>query len=313
MWNVDRALGSFIGAAVGDALGAPIEFHSPRAREASLEMTGGGGFGWKPGETTDDTDMALCVSRMYDREGTYSQNILVWEFKQWMNSRPKDVGSWTRASMSRWDRSYIWPDSRFGFRRFDHPIIQLWQQHGSNDAGNGGVMRCWPTAIATPDRRDRLREATYICEDTHPDPRCTASCRAVVEAVVRLIRNGGDLTWVKTEAMLVSGNTEVSRVISHAAKLPWKQWTNSGYTVGTVESAFATLFQCSTFEEGMTWVVNRGNDADTVGAVAGSLLGARFGLSSIPTRWWHKLIQRDALLLTANRLLGIRSKRRRDR
>ena len=62
--NQDQARGTLLGLAVGDALGAPLEFSSPAIAAAAagrgLEMSGGGL--WEPGEWTDDTAMALCLA-----------------------------------------------------------------------------------------------------------------------------------------------------------------------------------------------------------------------------------------------------------
>ena len=58
----DRALGALLGLAVGDALGTTLEF-APRDSYPPLTgMTGGGPFGLKPGEWTDDTAMALALA-----------------------------------------------------------------------------------------------------------------------------------------------------------------------------------------------------------------------------------------------------------
>ena len=58
----DRALGAFIGLAVGDALGTTIEFNPRDTYPHVNDMVGGGPFGLKPGEWTDDTSMALCLA-----------------------------------------------------------------------------------------------------------------------------------------------------------------------------------------------------------------------------------------------------------
>ena len=57
---IDRAVGAVLASAVGDALGAPYEFGAPDPT-ARCAMEGGGGFGWEPGEWTDDTQMALTI------------------------------------------------------------------------------------------------------------------------------------------------------------------------------------------------------------------------------------------------------------
>ena len=62
MQTVSRYRGSLLGLAVGDALGAPLEFHAPGSFAPVGDMVGGGAFGLLPGQWTDDTAMALCLA-----------------------------------------------------------------------------------------------------------------------------------------------------------------------------------------------------------------------------------------------------------
>ena len=59
----DRAAGVLLGMACGDALGAGYEFGPPLPDDAIVTMKGGGGFGWEPGEWTDDTSMAIPIAQ----------------------------------------------------------------------------------------------------------------------------------------------------------------------------------------------------------------------------------------------------------
>jgi ADP-ribosyl-[dinitrogen reductase] hydrolase len=324
----NRALGVMIGGAVGDALGAPLEFGPRYPMNTPREMTGGGGFGWKPGETTDDTDMAVAVARMYLDCNKYDQERNVYHFLRWYDGRPKDAGAWTSRALRTWDFYLrdknksalvdITPEvmNNRGLRGDSHPIIQLWKRCGSNDAGNGGIMRCWPTAIACPDKKDRLRETTWICEDTHPDPRCVASSQAVVEVMNYFIRGAhhSDVYGAWQVALATSKWEQTTfEAVFRSFSLPWSQWSNSGYTIGTLDSALAACFEVSSFESGLTACVNVGNDSDSAGAVAGALLGARFGYNAIPDRWKKKLIKHDELVTLGNALIDVRISRRRKR
>src|SRR3954471_1706364 len=58
----DRLRGALMGLAVGDALGATLEFKAPGTFSPIHDMLGGGPFGLKAGEWTDDTSMALCLA-----------------------------------------------------------------------------------------------------------------------------------------------------------------------------------------------------------------------------------------------------------
>lgn len=63
----------------------------------------------------------------------------------------------------------------------------------------------------------------------------------------------------------------------------------SGFIVETMQAVFQSLFATASFEECLIDVVNRGGDADTTGAIAGMLAGARYGLQAIPERWLNAL------------------------
>ena len=62
--QLDRACGVLLGTAAADALGAPYEFGPPRGPELEVAMVGGGGFGWEPGEWTDDSSMAIAIAEV---------------------------------------------------------------------------------------------------------------------------------------------------------------------------------------------------------------------------------------------------------
>lgn len=62
MTALDRAVGTLLGFACGDAVGTTLEFRAPGTFEPISEIVGGGPFRLKPGEWTDDTSMALCLA-----------------------------------------------------------------------------------------------------------------------------------------------------------------------------------------------------------------------------------------------------------
>lgn len=90
-----RVAGTIIGAVVGDVLGAPFEFGSPGAfsrrfpvpaRGVATEMCGGGSCGWKPGEFTDDTQMALIAAESLVRCGELDEADMFDGFKSWIGA-----------------------------------------------------------------------------------------------------------------------------------------------------------------------------------------------------------------------------------
>jgi ADP-ribosyl-[dinitrogen reductase] hydrolase len=291
----DKAFGVIIGAAVGDALGAPLEFLTPRSpADFVKEMTGGGILEWKPGQITDDTMMAIAIMDMYLENGKYNQSTIIKKWVDWKHTNPKDIGRWTYNVLSKWARV---SDFQIERRGIDNPAVQAWESQGKYDAGNGSVMRCMPSVIWNHNNFEQMQIDTIkLSEDTHPDPKCQIGCLLVNEAIYYMI-NG--MSYVDAFDKVISSypaNLEIIREVSVAGEHPWNEWQNRGYVVDTVKCAFAALLQSSSFEEGLISVVNRGNDADTVGAVAGALLGARFGVQTIPERWRDILQYHDKLM-----------------
>ena len=100
----DRACGALLATAAGDALGAPYEFQPPRGPELEVAMVGGGGFGWEPGEWTDDTAMAIAIAEVAatdkDLRDESAQDAIVARWHDWAQSA-KDVGVQTRSCPGR--------------------------------------------------------------------------------------------------------------------------------------------------------------------------------------------------------------------
>ena len=291
----ETGLGIIAGAAVGDALGAPLEFLPPRGPDDFVtEMVGGGLLRWKPGDITDDTIMALGIMEMYLEHGCYNQNSIITKWLEWKASSPKDIGNWTHKALSAWEHPSV--DRSITLSGVDNPALILWQAN-KDSAGNGAVMRCMPTAVARYQDEDLLfKESVWLAFDTHPDPRCTLSC----VIINKLLKWGFDglskpeafvkLLW-ELKSLPIS-NPKLRDAFEQFRDIPdypWDEWENTGYTFDTIRCAMAAWMQYDSFEEGLIRVVNRGNDADTVGAVAGALLGAYHGFKDIPKRWWEAL------------------------
>jgi ADP-ribosyl-[dinitrogen reductase] hydrolase len=160
----DRARGAFVGLAVGDALGAAVEFMSPgeiKAKHGCLrEIAGGGWLRLKPGQVTDDTDMSLCIARAIVSAGGWSLQGIAGNFAAWLKSKPVDVGDTCRRGI----RNFILHG------RTETPFNQ-W------DAGNGACMRMLPVALFTLGN-DELLERYSVAQGhiTHNHPLSDAAC-----------------------------------------------------------------------------------------------------------------------------------------
>ncbi|MBD3660699.1 MAG: ADP-ribosylglycohydrolase family protein, partial [Arenibacter algicola] len=133
---IDRARGAYLGLAVGDALGATVEFMTPReirhAHGVHADIVGGGWLHLKPGRVTDDTEMSLALGDAILAEGGFRAEAIADHFDAWLKSKPVDVGNTVRRGIVRYRThgSVAGPENAF-------------------DAGNGAVMRTLPVALAT--------------------------------------------------------------------------------------------------------------------------------------------------------------------
>ena len=98
-----RSVGSFVGLAIGDALGAPIQFKRRDTYEHVTGYTAGGTYQLDPGYWTDDTSMALCLAETLIEKGEYDpidfgNRLVRWVDEGYNSSLPKcfDIGqTWT--------------------------------------------------------------------------------------------------------------------------------------------------------------------------------------------------------------------------
>ncbi|HPB31936.1 MAG TPA: ADP-ribosylglycohydrolase family protein, partial [Candidatus Sumerlaeota bacterium] len=161
-----RFRGVMLGLACGDALGAPAEFMTReeiRERfDVLKDMSGGGSIGWAPGEYTDDTQMALCLADSLIARGGLDSTDLALRFVEWAESFPPDIGNQTKAALS-----HVRPLIKQGKDPLEAGRI-VWEKAGRRNAGNGGIMRCAPAALAfsnEPEKADRAAELS--CFLTH--------------------------------------------------------------------------------------------------------------------------------------------------
>lgn len=280
-----RFVGTLLGAAAGEALGAPHELK--RASDLAApprEITGGGM--WAAGEPTDDIELTLALLRSLVACRRVDLADVADKYLKWFATRPKDIGNLTRSALE---------NLRAGEPPTQSGAI-AWEDSGRKAAGNGSVMCCAPIGLLHARRLDGLADdAAAVSRITHADPRCIGGCIAVATAIAHLVRGGKDaeeaVERAAGAAAAVSDEVRVA-VERGVARRPADlrvDGEDQGYVLHTVELAFSALATAEDFEEGIVAVVSRGGDADTNACVAGALLGAKLGRSRIPDRWLSKL------------------------
>lgn len=293
----DKFRGTLVGLAVGDALGAPLEFMSAaeirRQHGTVRDMLGGGWLRLQPGRYTDDTEMALCIAESLDELGQFNAEDIAQRFVAWADSDPKDIGVSTRAAIR-----YL----REGVPVFE-AARRAWEDSGRTSAGNGSVMRCAPVALFDCFNPQALvADSIASSKITHWDERCFDGCALVNHLISLLVRDETSDLLADARQFLAGRSphlreaTEKLRTLSHADLRP------TGYVVDTVQAALWCLTHSESLEDALVTCVNLGGDADTTGAVCGALAGAQYGMDAIPTRWLDALHGKQHLIGLASAL-----------
>ncbi|NTV95017.1 MAG: ADP-ribosyl-[dinitrogen reductase] hydrolase [Thiobacillus sp.] len=265
----DRATAAYLGLAIGDALGATVEFMTPREIAAQYKVhdtiRGGGWLNLRSGQVTDDTTMALALGSAILAHGRVAAQPVAEAFDAWMRAKPVDIGNTVRRGLLR-------------FRETG----QTEMPENEHDAGNGAAMRVLPAALATlsqPEEVVRLacRTQAHI---THNNPLSDAATECLALMVRDAVGGADKYRLLHEHAHPLAG--------LHPAftfRAVRQQANPSGYIADTVVAVFQALFDTDDFESCLIDVVNRGGDADTTGAIAGMLAGAVYGRAAIPERW----------------------------
>jgi ADP-ribosyl-[dinitrogen reductase] hydrolase len=294
----DRYRGALVGSAVGDALGATVEFMSrdeiARKYGQLRDIVGGGWLNLPAGEVTDDTQMARCIARSLAERGEFAGDDIATRFVEWYRSNPPDIGNTTRDALVRLAAGVPWQEAG----QQTHEAIR------PRDASNGSVMRCAPVALFV--RADPQANARYSADSsriTHANPLCIAGCVAVNAGIAALLNDpNADAISVAIDA---TDDSTVRESLSAVHAQTAGSLDAGGYVLATVQSSFWALTMNDTLEETIVAAVNLGDDADTTGAVAGALAGARWGYSAIPARWLGVLRGCEELVELADRLLEL--------
>lgn len=277
----DRRAGALLGLGIGDSLGATHEFRGPEDVPAGpLEIVGGGDFGWRPGEPTDDTELALAVLEGY-RSGHLDLEAVRDAMLRWEETDPRDIGNQTGKAL-RYLRNH--PEA---LSLPDEPEAQ----------GNGAVMRAAPHGVMTRDPNEAFENAFEEAALTHPSWEARISAALVASLVAHLVDGSAPEEALESAYSLAEGREEFGRSARKVLRpLEGYHHDPGSWTVYTTRLALRSLLDAKDFRSGVETVVRLAGDADTNGAVAGALLGARFGAAEIPQDWLCVLLARDALL-----------------
>lgn len=292
--QTDRAAGVLLGQACGDALGVPYEFGRPPGPGELAEMGGGGLGDFAPGEWSDDTSMAVAVADGLP-EGL---DAVADGFLSWYDGGPADIGTQTSAVLSATRRRL--DQGEPGSARVMAEEATSYSSSHPHSAGNGALMRTSPVALAhLDDRRACAELARRVALLTHADPLAGDSCVLWSEAIRVAVLKGRIDVHSGLDLLPESRRDQWRVWLDEAVQGPASRFNPNGFTVSALQAALAAItstpvpaedpahgsFACAHFQDALHAAVRVGNDTDTVAAIAGGLLGARWGASAVPWRW----------------------------
>lgn len=300
--HLERYQGALLGLATGDAVGTTLEFHRPGTFSPIDDMVGGGPFGLRPGEWTDDTSMALCLAESLVEQGGFDPRDQMERYVRWwkegyysVTGSCFDIGLTVRGALQHFlhtDDPYAGPTS-------------------ANTAGNGSLMRLAPVPLAYASHpREAITKAGESSRTTHGATTAVDACRYFAGLLV------GAVQGVSKEELLADHYTPVPALwqeeplhpaIAEIAAGSFTQCNpphiqGTGYVVRSLEAALWAFSRSNNFRDGCLLAVNLGDDADTTGAIYGQLAGAYYGVNGIPEVWREKIAMRERILHLADGL-----------
>ena len=296
----DRFRGCLLGLAVGDALGTTVEFKPRGTFPPVTTMVGGGPFGLKPGQWTDDTSMALCLATSLIEKGfdlaDQIERYLAWYQTGYWSSTGRcfDIGNAT-------------------FRALERYRTTGQVEAGSVDpatAGNGCIMRLAPVPIYYfPDEASAAEYGGRSSVTTHGATECVEASRILSRVLVKALAGAvkADVLTAAAGEQLTSAKLARIAAGDFIAKED-SEIVGSGYVVDCLEAALWSFATTDTFDDAVLRAVNLGDDADTTGAVCGQIAGAFYGERAIPEQWRTQLHQASEIRVLAERLRERRTK-----
>lgn len=286
----DKMLGCLYGQAIGDALGLGSEFMSKDEVKKNYPnglknydqiIQDAHRRRWAKGAWTDDTDMMLCILNGYDNEA-FKLHRVASNFKDWFNGTPMGIGNHTYKVLCMAD--YV-----------EQPEMcskLWWELSRQQSAANGALMR---TSVVGLAQTNIEVQAEAICKLTHYDPRCVGSCVIASSIIHNLVWYNNELSYEDIKNIAQRYDERILEWVdaaynsSEISMLNLDETYSIGYTLRTLSAALWCYWHSTSFKNGLFSVVNEGGDADTNGAIACAILGARFGYSSLPSYYINNL------------------------
>ncbi|HEY5751207.1 MAG TPA: ADP-ribosylglycohydrolase family protein [Chryseolinea sp.] len=292
----------FLGLAIGDALGVPVEFRSRSYFKAQpvTDMLGYGTWNQPPGTWSDDSSLTFCLAESlvqgYDLQDI-GKKFVAWYSEGYWGAHHKlfDIGGATRASLSRIKDG---EDARFS------------GELDEESNGNGSLMRMAPAPLYFCNEPDevlfqRIQEISSI---THGHFRSVLSCVIFSKVMIELLKGVEKSKALQNASAFIRDLSfknkfnanemkNFDRILSgRIQRVEVDQIHSSGYVLNTLEAALWCFLRTDSYRDAVLKAVNLGEDTDTTACVTGALAGLYYGEQSLPEAWRKRLAREQDIV-----------------
>ena len=300
--QAERIRALLLGAAVGDALGVPVEFR-PRGSFHVDGMRGHGTHDQPAGTWSDDTSLTLALADAVEGDTVslprLARNFIAWHDKGAFTPHGEafDMGNATARAIARLKRG-VPPEQAGG------------TEEGDN--GNGSLMRVAPLVFLLAGRsaEERFRLIKAVSSVTHGHAWSVTACFLLLEMLGKLLAGRPkDAAYAELRAEMAAppafldaaALTRFRRILNaDIRELQESEIRSSGFVIDTLEAALWCFLTTDTYKDAVLKAVNLGEDTDTTGAVTGALAVMAYGPGAIPAEWIAQLRGRDQILRIAD-------------
>lgn len=299
---MDEVLGCIYGVIVGDALGTTYEFKKAKDVKLpkKLNVVGKGPFKVAKGQVTDDSEMTIALFRSIYKNKKYDKEDVAKAYIRWIKSDPADVGLTTRKAL-------------LNAKNYKDTVRNA-KKYNQNSLSNGFLMRIMPLAIVgmgliapNKDLDKYIKEEVLM---THPDKLCYYTAKLYVKILIYLMLKGElyNNELIEKEALRIidedefTNSSALKRLVLSSRKTPYyvNRFVSGSYDIDgesmgfmfvSLQIAFYELYNAKSYEAGLRDIIKYGGDTDTNCAIAGAMLGAKFGYDNIPKRWVKAIME----------------------
>ena len=333
---LQRCRGCLLGGAVGDALGAPVEFMDIAQIRRRFGPDGIRDFApayGRIGAITDDTQMTLFTAegllraavRYAGRGICHTPTVVHHAYLRWLKTQddqpklePQIDLNWHVAT----DGWLIHAPALWSRRAPGNTCLsalskarEMGEAARNDSKGCGGVMRVAPAGLVA-DRESAFELGCQTAALTHGHPSGYLSAGFMAHLIEEIVSGAAlwDAVATAKECLIMQpASEEVLAAVEQAEALIASGAGDAVAVLGqgwVANEALAIALYCAlvapNFEEAVVLAVNHSGDSDSTGAIAGNICGALYGIEAIPGRWLDQLELRDEITAIADDLASLR-------